>query len=274
MPTIIAQITDLHIKRPGERAYGQVDTETALIRLIETLNGLKPRPDLVVISGDLVDGGTAEEYENLNALLEDLHLPFAVTAGNHDERVAARAAFPGQPFAPGSALNQHRAAGPVDVFLLDSSVPGKPHGALEAQTLDWLEAGLAAGDAARPALLFFHHPPFATGIWHMDRQPLSNADALAAVIGKHPRVRLVAAGHAHRAVFTSFAGVTASICPAPNHAVALDLDRSLEPAFRLEPPAFHLHVWDEAAGTLITHQVPVGTFPGPYPFFKPEGGLR
>jgi 3',5'-cyclic AMP phosphodiesterase CpdA len=273
MPTFIAQITDLHIKRPGERAYGHVDTETALRRLIETLNGLKPRPDLVVISGDLVDGGASAEYDNLTGLLEGLDLHFAVTAGNHDDRQAARAAFPRQPFAAGSALNQRRAVGPVDVFLLDSSVPGKPHGVLEAETLAWLEAELAAGDAERPALLFFHHPPFATGIWHMDRQPLTNADAFAALIGRHARIRLVATGHAHRAVFTRFAGVSASICPAPNHAVALDLDQSLAPSFRLEPPAFHLHVWDEGARELVTHLVPVGAFEGPHPFFSADGGL-
>jgi len=31
------------------------------------------------------------------------------------------------------------------------------------------------------------------------------------------------------------------------------------------PPAFLLHRWKEGTG-LVTHFVPIGTFPGPYPF--------
>ena len=64
-PILIAQISDLHIKRPGELAYGRVDTAQALTRCVEALNAFRPRPDLVVISGDLADTPTAEEYDHL-----------------------------------------------------------------------------------------------------------------------------------------------------------------------------------------------------------------
>ncbi|MCU0885554.1 MAG: phosphodiesterase [Beijerinckiaceae bacterium] len=271
-PVLVAQITDLHIKAPGERAYGRVDTASALERLVLCLNGLRPRPDLVVISGDLVDGGSAAEYAHLKERLAELHLPFALTAGNHDERRAARAAFADQPFVPGEALNQHRRVGPLDIILLDSSVPGQSHGHLDAATLAWLEGVLDAPDAG-PALLFMHHPPFRPGIWHMDRQGLRNADDLAAIVLRHPHVQLVAAGHVHRAITTRFAGTAASICPAPSHAVALDLDASLVPSFSFEPPAFHLHAWNPGEALLTTHLVPVGTFDGPHPFFSSEGRL-
>lgn len=271
-PVLIAQISDLHIKPPGELAYGKVDTAAALIRLIQTLNALRPRPDLVVISGDLVDGGSAAEYAHLKELLVALELPFALTAGNHDDRQAAREAFPEQAFASGEELNHFHAVGPLDVLLLDSSVPGEPFGHLSASTLAWLEATLTQ-NAGRPALLFLHHPPFRSGIWHMDRQGLRNAEALRAIVLRHPDVCLVAAGHVHRAITTCFAGRMTSICPAPNHAVALDLGQALVPSFIIEPPAFHLHVWQPGDAVLTTHLVPVGTFEGPYPFFDPEGRL-
>ena len=47
------------------------------------------------------------------------------------------------------------------------------------------------------------------------------------------------------------------------------------PSFRVEPPAFHLHVWfpDGEGGHLVTHQVPVGEFDGPHPFFSADGKL-
>ena len=54
-PLLIAQISDLHIKGPGVLAYGQVDTAAALTRCVATLNAFRPRPGLVVISGDLAD---------------------------------------------------------------------------------------------------------------------------------------------------------------------------------------------------------------------------
>lgn len=271
-PTLIAQISDLHIKRPGQLAYGKVDTAAALARLVASLNAFKPRPALVVVTGDLVDGGSAEEYAHLRALLAPLAMPMMVMPGNHDGRDAMRAAFTDQPFAAGRLLNQHRAIGDLDLYGLDSAVTGAPHGELEPDTLAWLDGELAR-DRERPALVFLHHPPFKAGIWHMDRQNLANANALAELVRRHPRVRLVAAGHVHRAVSTSFAGTMATICPAANHAVALDLDAHLGPSFQVEPPAFHLHAWFPQAASLVTHVVPVGDHDGPHPFFDAEGRL-
>jgi 3',5'-cyclic AMP phosphodiesterase CpdA len=272
-PIIVAQISDLHIKPPGSLAYAKVDTAAALARCVAELNRCTRRPDIVVITGDLADTPRKEEYDHLAALLAPLALPVAALPGNHDDRALLRAAFPRQPYAPsGGALNSVRAIGDLDVVLIDSSVPDASHGELDADTLRWLDATLAAS-ATRPALLFLHHPPFVTGIAHMDVQNLRNAGDLAAVLRRRPRARLVAAGHVHRAILTTFAGIAATICPAPNHAVALDLDARLPPSLRVEPPAFHLHVWfpGEGFGSVVTHHVPIGDFDGPHPFFGADG---
>jgi len=274
-PVLIAQISDLHIKPPGALAYGRVDTASALERCVAALNAFTPKPDLVVISGDLADTPTAEEYEYLKRLLAPLKLPFVGIPGNHDSRELMRAAFPRAAYAfPTGALNQSVEIGGLDLVLLDSSVPGRPHGELDAPTLQWLAATLASSPD-RPALLFLHHPPFKTGIWHMDHQYLLNAGELAAVVKRHPRAQLIAAGHIHRAILTMFAGIQSTICPAPNHAVDLDLAELREPSFKIEPPAFHLHTWfpGEGFGSVVTHQVPIGDFDGPHPFFGPDGKL-
>jgi 3',5'-cyclic-AMP phosphodiesterase len=274
-PVLIAQISDLHIKPPGSLAYGRVDTAAALERCVAALNAFTPKPDLVVISGDLADTPTPEEYEHLKRLLEPLKLPFVGIPGNHDSRELMRAAFPQAAYAISSGpLNQKLEAGGLDLLLLDSSVHGKPHGELEMATLQWLDAMLAS-TPNRPALLFLHHPPFKTGIWHMDRQNLLNAGELAEIVKRHPRVQLIASGHVHRATLTMFAGVPTTICPAPNHAVDLDLAQLREPSFKVEPPAFHLHAWypGEGFGSVVTHQVPIGDFDGPHPFFGQDGKL-
>jgi 3',5'-cyclic-AMP phosphodiesterase len=271
----IAQISDLHIKPPGTLAYGKVDTARALEHCIAALNEFAPAPDFVVISGDLADAPSVEEYDHLKRLLAPLKSPFAGIPGNHDSREMMRAAFPDAAYAlPAGPLNQKIEVGELDLLLLDSSVPGKPHGELDAPTLQWLDAMLASS-SGRPALVFLHHPPFQTGIWHMDRQNLHNAAELAAIIQRHLRVQLIATGHVHRATFTMFAGRPCTICPVANHAVDLDLDHLREPSFKVEPPAFHLHTWfaGEGHGSLVTHHVPIGSFDGPHPFFGPDGKL-
>src|SRR6202789_3928480 len=98
-PVLIAQISDLHIKPPGSLAYGRADTAAALERCVAALNEFLPKPDFVVISGDLADTPTAEEYEYLKHLLAPLKLPFAGIPGNHDSRALMRAAFPLFPYA-------------------------------------------------------------------------------------------------------------------------------------------------------------------------------
>src|SRR5436190_17667118 len=169
-PVRIAQISDLHIKPPGSLAYGRVDTAKALERCVAALNEFKPAPDFVVISGDLADTPNVEEYDYLKRLLAPLKLPFAGIPGNHDSRELMRAAFPAASYAHASGpLDRKVEVDGLDLLLLDSSVPGKPHGELETPTLRWLDAALAASPD-RPALLFLHHPPFKAGIWHMDRQ--------------------------------------------------------------------------------------------------------
>ena len=272
-PLLIAQISDLHIKPPGELAYGRVDTAAAFVLCVASLNEFRPAPDFVVISGDLADTPVVEEYDHLAQLLAALTLPFAAIPGNHDSREMMRAAFPkaGYAFSSG-ALNQKIEVGELELLLLDSCVAGKPHGLLDRPTLQWLDTTLSAS-VDRPALLFLHHPPFATGICHMDRQNLHHASDLAAIVQRHPRARLIACGHVHRATFSMFAGIPCTICPAPNHAVDLDLDELSGPSFKIEPPAFHLHTWFPGEGHLVTHQVPIGSFDGPHPFFGPNGKL-
>ena len=42
-------------------------------------------------------------------------------------------------------------------------------------------------------------------------------------------------------------------------------------AFRLEPPGYMLHRWDN--GRLVSHVAVLGDWPGPFPFFDADGKL-
>jgi len=267
---LLAQVTDLHIKAEGKLSYRRVDTAGALRRCVEHLLALPQRPDAVILTGDLTDFGRPEEYRQLARWLAPLPMPCYLMPGNHDDRDGMRAAFPSHAY-----LRQRRETidyaiddWPVRLVALDTVVPMRSGGALAAHQLEWLEATLAAG-RSRPTIVALHHPPFSTGIGHMDDIGLDNAAALEGVIRRHPQVALVIAGHLHRAIQTRFGGTVASTCPSPAHQVALDLDPRAASRFVLEPPGFQLHLWREGRG-VVTHTAAIGRFDGPYPFY--EGG--
>jgi len=66
-------------------------------------------------------------------------------------------------------------------------------------------------------------------------------------------------------------GTLACVCPGVSHQVDLDLREAAPSRFRLEPPGLLLHRWADEA--LVTHHLPLGNYPGPYPFFAADGQL-
>jgi len=263
---LIAQITDLHILPEGELAFGHVDTASCLARAVARLRALDPRPDLVVATGDLVHAGDAAEYAHLRRLLAPLDLPLFLLPGNHDSRSALVAAFPDHAYLPrdGGFLQYCIEDWPLRLIALDTIIPGEPGGRLCEQRLAWLSARLAE-QPERPTLIMMHHPPFATGIGHMDGMALEAPERFAAIVASHGKVARVICGHDHRSIHSAFAGTTASVAPSTAHQVMLDLTPDGEARFNLEPPGFHLHLWRAETG-LVTHTAFTGDFPGPYPF--------
>jgi Icc protein len=264
----VAQVSDLHIVDEGQLCVGHIDTAAFLRRAVTALNRLSPAPDLVLATGDLVNDGTPQQYAHLRRLLEPLQLPLAVIPGNHDARGPLRRAFElpdGRPIggeAPADApCDLARRVGPIHLVGLDTIVPGAPGGALAPGQLDWLDATLASEPTA-PTIVAVHHPPFATGIGHMDAMALDDrsAAALEAVIARHPQVERLVCGHVHRAVQRRWAGTVAMIVPGAAHAVVPDLRPGGPAAWDYEPPGITLHRWSPATG-LVSHLVPVEAYP-------------
>ncbi|MFN3743981.1 MAG: phosphodiesterase [Hyphomicrobiaceae bacterium] len=274
---LIAQLSDPHIRRKGERAYGVVDTGAHLAAAVDFIAGRLPGLDALMITGDLVDFGEPEEYAHFRELIAPLRIPILPIPGNHDRRETFADAVGAWVELPRSGhLSYVRDVGPLRLAMLDSTVPGEPHGDMSAERLDWLQ-GVLAEAPARPAIVALHHPPFVTGIRHMDVQNCRNSERLAELLEGHPQVLAVVAGHVHRTVLTRFAGRPASIAPSPAHAVSLALEPAAPPTFHMEPPGLHLHCWTPDAtlpyGRLVTHCVPIGAFSGPNPFFDAAGKL-
>ena len=265
-PFIVGQISDMHVRAGGQLSNGVVDTCGALRRCVEHVLGLKQRPHLLLFTGDLVDTAAAEEYEELRRLLAPLPMPWYLIPGNHDERETLRNGFPDHAYLREWAPYIQYAIEhtPLRLIGLDTVIAGEGGGRLCEERLEWLNRTLAAAPD-RPTLLFMHHPPFLSGIRRMDELRLEAPERLAQVLWRHPQVERVLCGHVHRSIQARFAGTVASICPSPAHQIVLDLAPEADVSFGLEPPGYQLHLWSAETG-VVSHTVPIGQFPGPYPF--------
>lgn len=264
---IIAHLTDLHMRPRGLPAYRVVETNALAERAFRAVAALRPAPDAVIISGDIVDCGLPEEYE-LFAWLVRRYLPMPVYAipGNHDERETMKSSLAHLPgVAEHDTFVQYTVEDlPVRLVMLDSLVPGAGHGELCADRLAFLDAALAR-DKTKPTVVVVHHPPLVTGIRHMDDINLRNAEGFAAIIARNPQIERILCGHYHRSIVARFAGSVVQVIPSIAHQVTFDLDEDAAGSLILEPPAFAVHCWNDVSG-LVSHEVQVEAAPGPYPF--------
>ena len=268
---LIAQITDTHIKAPGRLSYGKVDTCLYLEQCINHINALSPQPDVVLVTGDITDFGRPEEYRQAGLLLNQLTMSYFVIPGNHDLPEAMRVEFSDHSYLPVDGFLQYVIEDyPVRMIGLDTQVIGKPYGLMCQERLDWLEQQLLA-QPDKSTLLFMHHPPFTTGIEHMDVHNCRNADALGNLVEQHSQIKYILCGHVHRQIEIAWHRTVVAIGPGPGHSVALDLNPNGPAAFRLEPRAIKLLHWNGAH--LIGHLSYIGEFEGPYPFYDADGNL-
>lgn len=272
---LIAQISDLHLRPRGLPALGFVDTNAFARRAVATLLALRPQPAAVLVTGDIADSGDPREYAMAREILSALPMPVYAIPGNHDRREAMREGLAETgwigPPAEG-AINYTADIGPTRLVCLDSLVEGRPYGELGPAALAWLDATLAAAPD-RPTVVALHHPPFRTGLSHMDSILLRDGEALAAVVGRHRQVGRVVCGHVHRAITAAFGGTLAMIVPGVAHQVALDLADSATALFVMEPPAYLAHAYAPATG-FVSHLQYIERFPGPYDFSVAEGAVR
>jgi len=185
--TRFLHLSDLHL------SVSNAAEKAALMARIGAAVGRMPFAlDFAVLSGDLTDHGDVESYRLLRDVLADFPLPIHLALGNHDTRRGFHAVF-----GPGEGAYHHAAlAGDLHLITLDTSIPARVHGALDAAQLDWLGAELDR-HPDRAKLIVLHHPP------RLDPAALawSTLDAPStAALGDRLRGRRVAgllSGHVH-----------------------------------------------------------------------------
>ena len=205
-----AQISDCHISLPDGKVDSTLQTTAHLRVAVAHLNQLPERPEFILLTGDLVDGGGRAEYAVLADILAGLTMPFYLIPGNHDDRVAMRQTFPDHGYLGGhDGFMQYTLEDwEPRLIALDTLIPGQSGGRLCQIRLNWLADRLSE-QPDRPTILFMHHPPFRTGMKMMDDMGLADRDEFANVVRQHGRIEAVLAGHLHRPITRRFAGTIA-----------------------------------------------------------------
>ncbi|WBU65379.1 phosphodiesterase [Paracoccus aerodenitrificans] len=269
MPGFI-QITDTHIVPKGEVVGGRSETAAALSRAVTTINerlSFLPEVECAILTGDLTEHGTAEEYAHFLEIMTRLDLPWLAIPGNHDQREAMRSAFADQGWMPADGpIQWRRDFGSFSLIGLDTLLEGAHHGEMSDQGFAYLDQELSRiGD--QPAVIATHHPWMHSGIRVMDADNLHNGDRLMQRLEAHPGPVRMISGHVHRALTAQIGKVTCQIAPSTCHSVHLDHRADGKSEMVLEPGAVTVYAWLETpAPTLVSDILPVGEFPGPWPF--------
>jgi 3',5'-cyclic-AMP phosphodiesterase len=140
----IAQLSDIHL-RPDDTLGGLAHPRRNLIRAVELVAGAERRPDVVLLSGDVTDGGDEASYADLRAIVDHafartdafvVYLP-----GNHDDRETFRRVLLDQE-GDASPINQVLWHDGLRVIALDTTVPGEDGGMLADESVHFLESAL------------------------------------------------------------------------------------------------------------------------------------
>nr|WP_324288038.1 phosphodiesterase [Agrococcus sp. SL85] len=211
----LLHVSDTHLLAGAGRLYDRVPSEEHLRTLFAGLAASGAKPEAIVFTGDLADRGEPDAYRRLRAIVDpaaaELGARVIWVMGNHDDRGAFRAGL----------LDEPATTEPVDrvidldglrVVVLDTSVPGRHHGELDAQQLEWLRHVLETR-APHGTILAMHHPPVPTVLDLAVSVELRDQRALADVL-VGTDVRSILAGHLHHSSHGTFAGIPVSVASA------------------------------------------------------------
>jgi 3',5'-cyclic AMP phosphodiesterase CpdA len=223
---LLAQISDPHIRLDDDAS------QPALAAAVDRVLTLRPAPVAVLVTGDIANSGDPAEHARADELLAPLQMPVLKLAGNHDLL--------------GAPLQYVAEAGGRRIVICDTSQPGRDDGVLD---VEWVAAQLVPDV---PTVIAMHHPPLVTGLQWVDDIGLPSADieALGELLGRSPQVKLVVAGHIHRAASTVLGGCPVVTCASTNIQGALDFEAT-DMTLAAEPPSILVHAWLGAG--LVTH---------------------
>ena len=190
----VLHLSDIHAS-DREDPFAGIDVAERLLEVADRESRSRLRPDIVVVTGDLVHHGAVSAYSRLTEIFAGirarLDCPVLVVPGNHDDPAAFAAAFGTNPV---EHVRGFRILG------VDTS-----SGVLPPDELARLSHELAT-PAPHGTVLAMHHPPVPSPAATLEGRELGRTGDLAAVLHGSD-VSAILAGHFHHPMSGVFAGV-------------------------------------------------------------------
>ena len=252
--TLLVQITDTHVVERGTLLYGQADTALHLAETVLAINSMRPRPDLILITGDLVEHPGPVTYSHFRDLIAPLKMPVYLMPGNHDDPAIMCDFFCGTPMFPGKDPHfQYVIEGPdFRTLVLNSHFDDSELPFFGPRRLEWAAEALAESD--QPTLVAIHHPPMKTGIGFIDMVGQQWYQGLGEVIKRNPQVLKVICGHGHIDLHGRIGQVPVQMVGSIAHQLIADRVLDIAPSFDNEPVPPMLHHWID--GDLVSGYYP------------------
>lgn len=156
-------LSDIHFLNEypkAEKGYNAIFNEmtSPLIQLKKAINMVDlSKINFVIITGDLVESGTCEDYLILKCELEKLlgNIPYIITLGNHDNKEAFyKGWFNKECSQPYNTVNE---IGDLRIISFDNSIYKNSDGFISSEQYRWLENELKDNSEKDTILMLHHH---------------------------------------------------------------------------------------------------------------------
>jgi Icc protein len=241
--TLLVQITDTHVVQRGTLLYGMADTARHLAEAVSQINAMRPRPNLVLITGDLVEHPGPTTYSHFRDLIAPREMPVYLMPGNHDNPAIMAEFFGDTEMFPGEAPHyQYAIEGPeFRTLMLNSHFDDSELPFFGPRRLQWLEYELESSD--QPTLIAIHHPPMRTGIEFIDMVGPQWYQDIGEILSRHPQVFKIICGHGHVDVSGMLGRVPVQMAGAIAHQLIAGRVIDVAPSFDPMPVPPMLHHW-------------------------------
>lgn len=239
-------VTDPHLFADRDGNFRGTATYTSLRRVLAHIAASDWSPDLVALTGDLIQDDSREAYDNLVPLFEAMQLPVLCVPGNHDIRELMRDALTPPTFAYCGEIEHANWL----VIGIDSCVSNGAGGRVSADEQSRLREQIASS-AAEHVLVCLHHPPVSVGSVWLDSVGLDNGAAFLQALVDAGKVRAAIFGHVHQAVQASHEAIDIIGTPSTCRQFAVGSD---DFALDDNPPAYRqisLHADGRVESNLI-----------------------
>jgi len=239
--TLLVQITDTHIVERGTLLYGQADTARHLGETVSEINAMRPQPDAVLITGDLVEHPGPATYSHFRDLIEPLQMPTYLMPGNHDDPDIMWGYFRDSLMFPAKPPHYQYVIDdfPFRILMLNSHYDNSELPFFGERRQRWLDEQLSSSD--KPTLIAIHHPPFRTGIGFIDMVGQDWYWEMGEIVARHPQVLKIICGHGHIDLLGRLGSVPVQMVGSIAHQLIADRVVDVAPAFDnvRVPPMLH-----------------------------------